>query len=450
MGANDLKLLIIDDETNIRNGLSQGLSSLVASISEASDGDEGIDLFRKERHEIVITDMRLPGSINGLDIVRTVRDESPQSQVIVITAYATIETAVEAMRLGAVDFVTKPVDLEIIRHQVKKAVDHLTLIKENQRLKHELSSANRVTDIIGQSTATSHLIKQIHQVANTDATALILGESGTGKELTARAIHQLSERRSEPFVGVNLGALPETLLESELFGHEKGSFTDARRQKIGHFESAGGGTLFLDEITETPSKTQISLLRVLEEREFRRVGGEKVQPFRARVVSATNQDLESLIRDGKFREDLFYRLNVIPIHLPPLRDRKDDIPILVDHFIGHFCEKYHYEKKQISPQAMREIIDRPWPGNIRQLKNMMERLVVTVADMVIRQEDLPAEPVSHREISPTKLSDAVEEAEAQTILKALGHVGYHREKAAKLLEISVRSLHYKMSRYGLH
>ena len=180
------------------------------------------------------------------------------------------------------------------------------------------------------------------------------------------------------------------------------------------------------------------------------MGGEKVQPFRARVVSATNQDLESLIRDGKFREDLFYRLNVIPIHLPPLRDRKDDIPILVDHFIGHFCEKYHYEKKQISPQAMREIIDRPWPGNIRQLKNMMERLVVTVADMVIRQEDLPAEPVSHREISPTKLSDAVEEAEAQTILKALGHVGYHREKAAKLLEISVRSLHYKMSRYGLH
>jgi two-component system NtrC family response regulator len=304
--------------------------------------------------------------------------------------------------------------------------------------------------MIGQSTATCNLIKQIHQVANTDATVLILGESGTGKELTARAIHQLSDRRSNPFVGVNLGALPETLLESELFGHEKGSFTDARRQKMGHFEHAGEGTLFLDEITETPSKTQITLLRVLEEREFRRVGGEQVKPFKARVISATNQDFESLILEGKFREDLFYRLNVVPIHLPPLRDRKDDIPILVNHFLKHFCKKYQREQKQMSPQAMREIMDKPWPGNIRQLKNMMERLVVTVADLVIRQEDLPVEAVASRDISPTKLSTAVEEVEVQTISKALSQVGYHREKAANVLGISVRSLHYKMSRYGLH
>jgi two-component system response regulator AtoC len=450
MQASDLKLLIIDDEPNIRTGLAQGLRSVADSVTTAADAREGLAIVSRDRPDIVITDLRLPGELSGIDVVRRVRDEAPDTLVIVITAYATVETAVEAMRLGAFDFVTKPVDLDVIRHQVRKAAEHHQLVSENRHLREELNAAGGLPEIVGNCAATRDVIRQIRQLARTDATILILGESGTGKELTARAIHQLSERRARPFVGVNLGALPENLLESELFGHEKGAFTDAQKRRTGHFEQAEGGTLFLDEITETPPKTQISLLRVLEEREFRRVGGEQVISTDARVISATNQDIDRLVRDGKFREDLFYRLNVVPITLPALRERRDDIPLLAEHFLDQFCRRHRREPKRLAPKAMRMLTSRSWPGNIRQFRNFIERLVVTLSEDVIRAEDLPEESRPIPEAPTVTLADAVEEAEKQAIMAALSESEFHRERASELLDVSIRTLHYKMSRYGLH
>jgi len=450
MEMSEPTVLVIDDEKNIRTGLAQGLRRVASSVVTAVDAQEGLAAFAKERPDIVITDIRLPGELSGLDVVRQVVDESPDSRVIVITAYASVETAVEAMRLGAFDFVTKPVDLDVIRHQVRKAAEHRRLVEENRRLREGLAASGQVPEIIGNCAATQDMLRLIRQVAQTDATVLLMGESGTGKELTARAIHQLGEQKEKPFVGVNLGAIPENLIESELFGHEKGAFTDAHRQKIGHFESAQGGTLFLDEITETDAKTQVALLRVLEEREFRRVGGEEVIENDARVISATNKDIEQLVQDGAFREDLFYRLNVVPIQLPALRERADDIPLLAEHFLNQFCRRYNREPKRFAPQAMRSLTSRAWPGNIRQLKNFVERLVVTIPAETILLPDLPEETGTQSDVPTGTLAEAVEEAERQAIMAALAKCGYHREQTAKLLEISVRSLHYKMSRYGLH
>ncbi len=367
METTDLKILVIDDEKNIRTGLAQGLRRVDASVATAPDAQAGLNLFAKDRHDIVITDLRLPGEKSGLDVVKQVTDESPDTRVIVITAYASVETAVEAMRLGAFDFVTKPVDLDVIRHQVQRAAEHRRLVEENRRLRENIVATGQVPEIIGNCSATQQMTATIRQVAQTDATVLLVGESGTGKELTARAIHDLGDRRSKAFIGVNLGTLPEHLIESELFGHEKGAFTDAQRQRVGHFETAEGGTLFLDEVTETSAKTQIALLRVLEEREFRRVGGEKVIASNCRVISATNQDIEQSVEEGKFREDLFYRLNVVPIRLPSLRERRDDVPLLADHFLEHFCRRYNREPKRFAPQAMRSLGTRMWPGNIRQI-----------------------------------------------------------------------------------
>ena len=450
MEMSEPTVLVIDDEKNIRTGLAQGLRRVASSVVTAVDAQEGLAAFAKERPDIVITDIRLPGELSGLDVVRQVVDESPDSRVIVITAYASVETAVEAMRLGAFDFVTKPVDLDVIRHQVRKAAEHRRLVEENRRLREGLAASGQVPEIIGNCAATQDMLRLIRQVAQTDATVLLMGESGTGKELTARAIHQLGEQKEKPFVGVNLGAIPENLIESELFGHEKGAFTDAHRQKIGHFESAQGGTLFLDEITETDAKTQVALLRVLEEREFRRVGGEEVIENDARVISATNKDIEQLVQDGAFREDLFYRLNVVPIQLPALRERADDIPLLAEHFLNQFCRRYNREPKRFAPQSMRSLTSRAWPGNIRQLKNFVERLVVTIPAETILLPDLPEETGTQSDVPTGTLAEAVEEAERQAIMAALAKCGYHREQTAKLLEISVRSLHYKMSRYGLH
>ncbi|MCA9172444.1 MAG: sigma-54-dependent Fis family transcriptional regulator, partial [Planctomycetales bacterium] len=398
----------------------------------------------------VITDVRLPGEIDGLDLVRQIHETHPETHIIVITAYGTVETAVEAMRRGAYDFVTKPIDLNVIRHQVQQAAEHHRLVTENHRLRDQLAEVGTISEIVGNCKATHDVLRQVRQVAQTDATVLILGESGTGKELTARAIHQLSPRHDKPFVTVNMGALPDSLLESELFGHEKGAFTDAIRQKIGSFEAAHEGTIFLDEVTETSPKSQVELLRVLEAREIRRVGGDKTIPIDVRVVSATNKDFDDLIRDGEFREDLYYRLNVIPIRVPALRERREDIPLLVEHFLNHFCKRYGREPKRMAVEAMNALISFGWPGNVRQLRNFMERLVVTVPTDVVHLADLPAETISSPSAVCGSLSTAVEEAERNAILAALASCNYHREKTAKLLNISIRSLHYKMNRYGLH
>ncbi len=446
-----LRILIIDDEPNIRSGLTKGLRSPGRVIDAAETAAEGLKRFDALSHDIVITDMRLPGDIDGLSVVRHVHQRRPEAVVIVVTAFGTVEAAVEAMRCGAYDFVTKPVDLNVIRHQVAKAEERRKLIQENLALRRrlaEMDHAGELPEIVGNCAATQDVLRQVRQVAGTDATVLLLGESGTGKELTARAIHTLSGRNDQPFVTANLGALPDTLVESELFGHEKGAFTGADRRKLGLLESAGRGTLFLDEITETTAKTQVDLLRVLEQREFHRLGGRDAVGFSARLISATNREMAPLIASGEFREDLYYRLNVVPIRLPPLRERRDDIPLLVRHFLSALSARHAVPGKSMSPEAMSRLMRYPWPGNIRQLRNLLERLTVTVEEEVLSPSHLPLEDTPLSEPS-CSLAEAVENAERRAIQAALQACDCHREKTAQRLNISVRTLHYKMSKYGL-
>jgi two-component system NtrC family response regulator len=450
MSNEPLKILIVDDEPNIRSGLEMGLAGAASKIETAQSGEQGWEKFCRAGHEIVVTDLRLPGGLDGLALTEKIHAKRPETRVIVITAFGTIETAVKAMRLGAYDFVTKPVDLGLLRHQVAKASEYHRLMLENRRLRDLLGDVGEDLEIIGNCSATRELLRRVHQVGATDATVLIHGESGTGKELAARAMHRFSSRADKPFVTVNLGALPETLLESELFGYEKGAFTGALRMKTGRFEKAADGTLFLDEITETSQKSQVDLLRVLEEQQFQRLGGEEILTADVRVISATNRDIEQMVRDGEFREDLYYRLNVVPLHIPPLRERRDDIPILAEHFLEYFCERHKRVPKRLSKEALQVLVSHKWPGNIRQLRNLVERLVVTVEGDVIHREDLPADLRSRVDRTPGTLAAAVEEAEKRAILSALSACENHREKTAKLLDVSVRTLHYKMSRYGLH
>ncbi|MGC6444037.1 MAG: sigma-54-dependent transcriptional regulator [Rubripirellula sp.] len=448
-----VSLLIVDDEPNIRSGLEKGLERLVDRVDTAADAEEALDRFCHHDYPIVIADVRLPGECDGLQLVTKMLEQRPTTTAIMITAHGTVETAVDAMRLGAYDFITKPVDLNLIRQQVQKAIAHHQLCQENRELKDRLANAGEISGIIGNCAAMRDVFREIRQVAETDATVWIQGESGTGKELIARALHDLSDRQDGPFVAVNVGALPESLLESELFGHEKGSFTGATRQKPGCFERARGGTLFLDEITEIPAKSQVDLLRVLESGQYCRVGGEEVLSSDARIISATNKEVKSLVADGTFREDLFYRLNIIPLSVPALRQRRDDLPLLVEHFLNHFCERHRREGKRFSAEAMKLLGNASWPGNVRQLRNVVERLVVTSREELIDVDDLPADliPISGQSVTEVKrLADAVEETERLTIQSALHEANFHREQTAKLLGVSLRTLHYKMSRYGLH
>ncbi len=318
MSSAAFKLLIVDDEPNIRSGLARGLATEADVVDTADDADDALAKFDKENYQLVIADVRLNCGITGIDLLKKIRYSRPQTAVIMITAHGTVEMAVEAMHAGAFDFVLKPLDLNLVRQQVRKAREYYQLRIENQKLKNQLASAGEISNIIGGCAAMQGVFQYIRQVAATEATVMIQGESGTGKELVAHALHDLSDRSNGPFVAVNLGAMPETLLESELFGHEKGAFSGASRQKPGCFEQAAGGTLFLDEVTEMSAKSQVDLLRVLESKCFTRVGGEDVLQADARVVSATNRTVQDLISEGTFREDLYYRLNVIPIEVPPL------------------------------------------------------------------------------------------------------------------------------------
>jgi DNA-binding NtrC family response regulator len=450
MNDGEFKILIVDDEPNIRSGLCKGLQGLADRVDVASHGEDGLEKFARTAYDLVITDLRLPGSVDGLGLLSLIHDQAPDTVVIVITAFGSVETAVEAMRRGAFDFVTKPVDLNMIRQQVRKAWEHCRLKKENRLLREQLEGEGEIPEMVGNCAATRDVLRQIRQVASTDATVLLSGESGTGKELAARAIHQLSPRKDQPFVAVHLGALPDTLLESELFGYEKGAFTGAQGRKTGRFEAANGGTVFLDEITEMSAKSQVDLLRVLEQREIRRLGGEDVIPLDLRVISATNKDLDRLVADGAFREDIYYRLNVVPIRIPPLRRRREDVPVLVDLFLTRFCRQHDRRRKQLAPDAMEVMQAYAWPGNIRQLRNVLERMVVTIETDVIRADQLPSEMRATPGGMTGTLADVVELAEKEAIRVALEACQYHRERTAQTLDISLRTLHYKMSRYGLH
>jgi two-component system NtrC family response regulator len=465
MSTDPYPILIVDDEPNIRTGLAQALQDNAYAISTARNADEAWDLFRVAHHKLVLTDLRMPGSRSGIDLIRSIKHERPETLIIVITAHGTIETAVEAMRLGAYDYLAKPVDLGTLRLQVRNAIEHYRLRDENRLLRERLAGSGEIPEMIGQSAAIREVFARIRQVAETNVTILIQGESGTGKELVARAIHNLSHRRDGPFIAANFGALPEGLIESELFGYEKGAFTGAQRRKAGWFEMARGGTLMLDEVGEMLTRTQIDLLRVLEQREVRRLGGGELIPLDVRLVVATHQDIDGLVASGRMREDLYYRLNVIPLRLPPLRERRDDIPLLTLHFIRWAQQQHGRDPKQVAGAAMRALCDYPWPGNVRQLKNCMERLVVTVEGPIIHLEDLPSEmrgqrlvpvvesstagPVEALDQEVLTLDAAVAEAEKAAILAALSRCKHHRERSAQLLGISVRTLHYKMNRHCL-
>ena len=387
-----------------------------------------------------------------MEFLRRLKRTWPDTEVVVMTAYGSIDTAVEAMRCGAYDYLAKPIDRERFPIVVDKALERHALTTENKQLRDRLETKTRFDQMVGESEPMQRVYSLVEMVADSDVTVLLTGESGTGKELIARAIHHKSPRADGPFITLNCGALPDNLFESELFGYEKGAFTGAMATKMGRFELADGGTLLLDEVGELSLKSQVDFLRVLETKEFRRLGGTKLLKVDTRIIAATNRNLEEAVKQGDFREDLYYRLNVVPIRLPPLRDRADDIPLLVDRFLAECSAQHHREPKDVSREAMRLLRLYGWPGNIRQLRNLMERLVVTVKDTMIQPEHLPEEIQASKEDARTMvvtLGTSLDQLEREVIQRTLTEITNHREKAAKLLGISLRTLQYKIKEYGI-
>ncbi|MEN6626832.1 MAG: sigma-54 dependent transcriptional regulator [Candidatus Sumerlaeia bacterium] len=444
-------ILIADDEKNTREGLKWSLESGDYTILLAASGREAYEAFQRQPVDLVITDLKMP-DMDGLELLKAIKADDPQVAVIMLTAHGTIENAVEAMNLGAMHYQTKPVDLKELKIKVQQALEGRRLAIENEQLKSRLSERYAFHNIIGRSPAMEHVFQIVRQVAPTRATVLIQGDSGTGKELIANAVHMNSPRARRPFVAVNCGALAATLLESELFGYEKGAFTNALKTKPGRFEIADGGTIFLDEISETSPEFQIRLLRVLQEQTFERVGG--VEPIKVdvRVIAATNRNLKALVGEGKFREDLFYRLNVVTIDLPPLRDRREDIPLLVESFKREFALANNRPELAVSPKAMQLLQDFDWPGNVRQLRNVIEGLVVMSSGREVAPRDLPpdiarAQPAKGAVQLRVGLSLA--DAERELIKATLAEQGGNRARTARVLGIGRKTLYRKMEEYGI-
>ncbi|MEX2299770.1 MAG: sigma-54 dependent transcriptional regulator [Bryobacterales bacterium] len=448
MNAN---LIIVDDEINIRKTLSKILAKQGYSVAVAADAAEALALARQQRFHLLISDLKLP-DIDGLSLLREIRPLQPDIQVIVMTAYGTIQTAVEAMRQGAYDYITKPFEPSHLLILIEKALEKHALASDNARLREVVRSKDEYGRLVGSSTAMSEVFRLIDMVAAAPATVLVQGESGVGKEVIARTLHQRSPRSHGPFISLNCGAVPESLLESELFGHERGAFTGADIARAGKIELANGGTLFLDEVGEMSPRTQIEFLRVLDQRELRRLGGSKLIHVDIRVLAATNKRLQDEVAAGKFREDLFYRLNVVPIDVPPLRERKEDIATLAQIFLNEFATLYNKPRKRLGRPALECLLQCAWPGNVRELRNLMERLTVTVNDDLIEAGDLPD---IYRPLEVTRpsveipLGSTLAAVEELVIRRTLAEVTTHREKAARLLGISPRALHYKIGRYGL-
>lgn len=445
------RILIVDDEANIRNALAKLLSKFGHTVKSASNAQESLAMLRSSQFDVVLSDLRMPGD-DGLHLLGEIKKLYPAIEVIVMTAYGTIETAVQAMREGAYDYIEKPINMDRLPLLLERAVERRALTEDNARLRKVVSAREEYGNLVGRSEKIAKLYELIEMVAPTTATVLIQGESGVGKELIARAIHLRSPRSSGPLISLNCGAIPESLLESELFGFEKGAFTGADSARQGKIEMADRGTLFLDEVGEMNPKTQIELLRVLESRELRRLGGSKTISVDMRVIAATNKTLSEEVAGGRFREDLFYRLNVVPIQVPPLRERTEDIPILMGRFLQEFAQSYQRTPKRLARDASEALIQHRWPGNVRELRNLMERLTVTVNDTVIHVEDLPAEYAPNNRSVPTisiTLGDTLEKAEETVIRRTLADVTSHRERAAVILGISPRALHYKLRRYGI-
>jgi two-component system NtrC family response regulator len=449
-------VLIVDDEKNYLVVLEALLGPEGYEILTASSAEDAIYLIQESDLDLIITDMKMP-RMSGMQLLEASKEIKPDLPVIMMTAYGTIEMAVEAMKKRAYDYITKPFQNEELKLTVKKALENYRLIKENRRLSQALSDRYRYGNIIGKSKPMQGIYEMISKVAQSKASVLITGPSGTGKELIAKAIHYDSPRKDRPFISVNCGALTETLLESELFGHEKGAFTGALSMKKGRFELADGGTLFLDEVTDMPPPLQVKLLRVLQEMEFERVGGTKTIKVDVRVLSASNRNIKEVVAEGNFREDLFYRLNVINIEVPSLRERPEDIRLLVDHFIEKYRQDEGKERIELSPEAWKILYSYSWPGNVRELENVIERAVVLKADRVIGQEDLPAEISERRkEVEVERfipldapLQKTLEQIEEKLIRRALDQCDNVQSHAAEMLGITKSLIQHKMKKYDI-
>jgi DNA-binding NtrC family response regulator len=454
------RILIAEDHDLSRQNLLELLISCNYEVTAVSDGKEAMDALLQERFDLIITDLKMP-HVDGLKLLEFVMELSPDNLVIIVTGYATVDTAVEAMKLGAFDYVTKPLKDDLVKLTIERALSFARLKEENIALKDHLKRKYDFGRMIGYSDGMKRIFDTIEKVANSDSTVIIYGESGTGKELVAKAIHFNSDRSNFPLVAVNCGAIPEELLESELFGHEKGAFTGATRMRIGRFELAHGGTIFLDEIGDMSPALQVKVLRVIQEKQFERIGGVKTIDVDVRIICATNQDLEKAIAEKKFREDLFYRINVIPIHLPSLRTRTVDIPILVNHFLRKFSKLKKKTEKRISPEAMNHLMHYSWPGNVRELENLIEMLVVLKEDVEIGLQDLPGkileasggkEEYVSIDVPDNGLdfNNLVDQFERDLLSKALLKSGGAKKRAAELLHLNRTTFVEKLKRLKIN
>jgi len=447
-------VLVVDDDNAHRTMLRTLVGGWGYDIVEADDGSTAIEKVQEQPFDLVLMDVRML-KVSGLEALERIKGFNPAIPVTIMTAYSSVETAIEALKKGAYDYLTKPLDFDKLRLTIERAMEHTRLKEENRLLKENLGKHFDMQNIIGRSPAMISHLETVAHVAPSEATVMITGESGTGKELIAGVIHHNSPRKDGPFVKINCAAITETLLESELFGHEKGAFTGADRRKEGRFYQANKGSIFLDEVSEMPLTMQVKLLRVLQERELTRVGGEKVVPVDVRVIAATNKDLVDLKNKGLFREDLYYRLNVVSLEIPPLRERRDDIPLLAQHFLGIFADKNKKEIKGFTPKAMDLLIRYDWPGNVRELMNAVERAVVLVrADYLDAQDFSILQPLLQQPArAPSDFDNTdnrpLEEVEKSAILRMLESVAGNKSEAARRLGITRKTLHKKLKKYGV-
>lgn len=447
------KVLIVDDDQSHRLMLKINMVEKGYEVFEADDGGRAIELVKKDFFDLIIMDIKMK-NVDGISALKQIKDLSPSIPVMIMTAHSSVKTAVEALKLGASEYFVKPLDLDAVCHSVAKAFDYLELQTENKTLKERLKKDFEISSIIGKSKSMRDLFEVIALSAPSDATILILGESGTGKELIANAVHQNSYRGDKPFVKINCAALPENLLESELFGHEKGAFTGAVSKRQGRFELADGGTLFLDEIGDMTLSTQAKILRVLQEGEFERVGGDTTLKVDARIIAATNKDLELEVDEGNFRKDLFFRLSVVPITLPPLRKRKLDIPLLAEHFLKRYAEKNNRLIRGFTPEAIDKLMRYDWPGNIRELENVIERTVIMSKENLITHEAIPislkssSDPLEEQ-AAEVFVGRSIRAVEKELIMKTLEKTGKNITRASELLGISRRTLHNKIKEYEI-
>jgi DNA-binding NtrC family response regulator len=451
MDKSKVKILVVDDEQGLCAGIQEALRREGYVVDGTTDGTTALKLARDRLYNLVLSDIKMPG-MSGLELLNAVRTHNRDTLFVLMTAYGTVENAVEAMKQGAYDYMPKPLDMKRLRVLVQKALEFQAVVAENNELRARLRNHAEPSLLVGDSDAMRGVARLIEEVANSDVTVLIEGESGTGKEIVARSIHVQSARRDRPFITVNCAALAEQLLEAELFGHVKGAFTGAVANKPGRFQLADGGTLFLDEIGDLSQKGQGDLLRVLEDGAFRMVGGSQLIHVNVRVIAATNKKLQQAVTEGKFREDLFYRLQIVPIVMPPLRDRAEDIPLLIERFFESFTAKHKRRRKRMSTEALQLCQRFPWPGNVRQLRNTIERLVITCREAVVDVPNLPDFLRDYDRNATTfhvRPGTPLAEVEKLLIRQTLTHVTSNREEAAKALGISRRALQYKLKQYGL-